>query len=70
MIVLMFGSLALNLFVTYKLLELEQEIKQKLKAKHGTLRLAQTKKTKKTKESESQITTQNIPLFGRRFNNG
>lgn len=70
MIVLIFGSLALNLFITYKILELEQEIKQKLKAKHGTLRLAQTKKAKKTKESESQITTQNIPLFGRRLNNG
>jgi hypothetical protein len=68
MIILMFGSLALNLFVTYKILELEQEIKQKLKAKHGTLRLAHTRKTKKLNESE--ITTQNIPLFGRRINNG
>jgi hypothetical protein len=69
-IILIIGSLALNLFVTYKILELEQEIKQKLKTRHGTLRLAHTRKTKKTKESESQITTQNIPLFGRRFNNG
>ena len=68
MIILMIGSLTLNLFITYKLLELEQEIKQKLKARHGTLRLAHTRKTKKVNESE--ITTQNIPLFGRRINNG
>ena len=68
MIILMFGSLTLNLFITYKLLELEQEIKQKLKARQGTLRLVQTKKPKKINESE--ITTQNIPLFGRRINNG
>ena len=67
MILLMFASVALNLFITYKLLGLEHEINKKSSMNHDATDLVPIRKKKL---NESEITTQNIPLLGRRINNG
>lgn len=61
MIVLMIFSICLNLFITYKLLNLEQEINKKSSMNYDATDLVPIRKNRK----QSDITTQNIPIKNR-----